>query len=46
MWIFDAHLDLAMNGLEWNRDLTQPVAAIREREMKREVERAMHRRTG
>jgi membrane dipeptidase len=32
MWIFDAHLDLSMNGLEWNRDLTQPVAAIRERE--------------
>lgn len=32
MWIFDAHLDLSMNGLEWNRDLTQPVAAIRARE--------------
>ena len=32
MWVFDAHLDLSMNALEWNRDLTQTVAAIRERE--------------
>ncbi len=32
MLLFDAHLDLSMNALEWNRDLTQPVAAIRERE--------------
>ena len=30
--IFDAHLDLSMNAMEWNRDLTQPVQAIRERE--------------
>lgn len=30
MLIFDAHLDLAWNALEWNRDLLQPVAAIRE----------------
>lgn len=30
--IFDAHLDLSMNALEWNRDLTQPVEAIRGRE--------------
>lgn len=30
--IFDAHLDLSMNALEWNRDLTQPVQTIRERE--------------
>lgn len=29
MFLFDAHLDLGMNALEWNRDLTQPVAAIR-----------------
>jgi membrane dipeptidase len=29
MLIFDAHLDLAMNALEWNRDLTRPVAEIR-----------------
>lgn len=30
--IFDAHLDLSMNAMEWNRDLTQTVHAIRERE--------------
>ncbi|RWY50099.1 dipeptidase [Mucilaginibacter gilvus] len=28
MFIIDAHLDLSMNALEWNRDLTQPIAAI------------------
>ena len=32
MFIIDAHLDLSMNALEWNRDLTLNVAAIRERE--------------
>lgn len=32
MLIVDAHLDLSMNALEWNRDLTQPVAEIRRRE--------------
>src|SRR5436190_20326436 len=32
MFIFDAHLDLAMNALEWNRDLTRPIGEIRERE--------------
>ena len=32
MWIFDAHLDLSMNAMEWNRDLRQDVQAIRERE--------------
>ena len=32
MFIFDAHLDLSMNALEWNRDLTQPLAVIRQRE--------------
>ena len=32
MFIFDAHLDLAMNALEWNRDLTRPIEEIRERE--------------
>lgn len=32
MFIIDAHLDLSMNALEWNRDLRQPVAAINERE--------------
>lgn len=30
--IFDAHLDLSMNALEWNRDFTRPVSEIRERE--------------
>jgi membrane dipeptidase len=32
MFLFDAHLDLAMNALEWNRDLTRPLQEIRERE--------------
>lgn len=32
MLIFDAHLDLSMNALEWNRDLTRPVEEIRRRE--------------
>src|SRR5687767_12199595 len=32
MLIFDAHLDLGMNALEWNRDLSQPVAEVRRRE--------------
>jgi len=33
MFIADAHLDLSMNALEWNRDLTRPVLEIREREL-------------
>jgi membrane dipeptidase len=32
MLIFDAHLDLSMNALEWNRDLTRPIEEIRRRE--------------
>jgi membrane dipeptidase len=32
MLIVDAHLDLAMNALEWNRDLTRPTDEIRARE--------------
>lgn len=32
MFLVDAHLDLSMNALEWNRDLRQPVASIRARE--------------
>ncbi|MDP9047601.1 MAG: membrane dipeptidase [Bacteroidota bacterium] len=32
MFTIDAHLDLSMNALEWNRDLRQPVAEINERE--------------
>jgi membrane dipeptidase len=31
--IFDAHLDLSMNAMEWNRDLTRPLEEIRQREM-------------
>ncbi len=30
--IVDAHLDLAMNALEWNRDLSRPATEIRTRE--------------
>ena len=30
--IIDAHLDLAMNAIEWNRDLTRPIEEIRARE--------------
>ena len=32
LFIVDAHLDLAMNALEWNRDLTRPIEEIRARE--------------
>jgi membrane dipeptidase len=32
MLILDAHLDLSMNALEWNRDLTRPIEEIRARE--------------
>ncbi|WP_353124408.1 dipeptidase [Parapedobacter pyrenivorans] len=28
--IFDAHLDLAMNAIEWNRDISRPLAEIRQ----------------
>jgi membrane dipeptidase len=42
MLLFDAHLDLSMNAMEWNRDLTKPVAEIRRREAGRtdKVDRA------
>ncbi|MEM8733758.1 MAG: membrane dipeptidase [Planctomycetota bacterium] len=33
MRIFDAHLDLALNGVDWNRDLREPVDTIRNREV-------------
>ncbi|WP_316823485.1 dipeptidase [Pedobacter gandavensis] len=29
MFIIDAHLDLSMNAMEWNRDLRLPVSSIR-----------------
>ncbi|PZX52584.1 dipeptidase [Algoriphagus chordae] len=32
MFTIDAHLDLSMNALEWNRDLTVPVSEINARE--------------
>lgn len=32
MFTIDAHLDLAMNAMEWNRDLREPVSGIRARE--------------
>src|ERR1700760_162425 len=32
MFLIDAHLDLSMNAMEWNRDLRLPVADLRERE--------------
>ena len=32
MIIFDAHLDLAWNAIDWNRDLRLPVASIRQME--------------
>ena len=32
MFTIDAHLDLGMNAMEWNRDLRQPVMDIRKRE--------------
>lgn len=32
MFTVDAHLDLSMNAMEWNRDLTRPIAEIRDRE--------------
>src|SRR6267154_2671568 len=32
MLLVDAHLDLSMNAMEWNRDLTRPMEEIRQRE--------------
>jgi len=32
MFVFDAHLDLAMNAIEWNRDLTRSLEDLRQRE--------------
>lgn len=29
MFIFDAHLDLSMNAMEWNRDLRNNVSTLR-----------------
>ena len=30
MFLFDAHLDMAWNALEWNRDLMLPALKISE----------------
>jgi membrane dipeptidase len=35
--LFDAHLDLAWNALDWNRDLRLPVADIRRREIEQSM---------
>jgi membrane dipeptidase len=32
MFTIDAHLDLSMNAMEWNRDLRKPITAINDRE--------------
>jgi len=32
MFAIDAHLDLSMNAMEWNRDLRRPISEINERE--------------
>ena len=32
MLLVDGHLDLSMNALEWNRDLTRPLVEVRRRE--------------
>ena len=32
MLLFDGHLDLSMNAIEWNRDLTQSLEHVRRRE--------------
>lgn len=32
IFLIDAHLDLSMNAIEWNRDLTKPLAEIRSNE--------------
>src|SRR6059058_77779 len=31
-FVIDAHLDLSMNAMEWNRDLRLPASAINQRE--------------
>ena len=33
LFIFDCHLDLSMNAIEWNRDLKKSVYEIRDSEM-------------
>ncbi|HIA20537.1 MAG TPA: peptidase M19 [Planctomycetaceae bacterium] len=33
MLIFDAHLDISMNAVQWNRDITKSIDHVRDREM-------------
>ena len=33
MLLFDAHLDLSMNAIEWNRDISRPLDEVRRREV-------------
>ena len=33
MFLIDGHLDLSMNALEWNRDLTRPLEDMQSRLM-------------
>ncbi|WP_028668128.1 dipeptidase [Runella zeae] len=37
MLIIDAHLDMAMNAIEWNRDYTCSVQELREREIEKQL---------
>lgn len=34
MLLFDGHLDLSMNAIEWNRDLTKSLEEVRRRELR------------
>lgn len=37
MFIIDAHLDMAMNAVEWNRDYTCSIQELREREIEKHL---------
>jgi len=37
MLLIDAHLDMAMNAVEWNRDYTRSVQELREREIEKNL---------
>src|SRR5262245_7404962 len=38
MIVFDAHLDLAWNAIDWNRDLRLPMTNIHRREVEQRLE--------
>ena len=46
MLLIDGHLDLSMNALEWNRDLTRPLAEVRRREQDKTDKKDRGRGTG